>query len=291
MTHSGTSIKAPAKVNIYLKITGKRPDGYHDILSIMVPVDLFDRLDLSLNDTGCIKLSSKGFDVPEDSTNLVYRAAESFFKKIDAKNRGVDITLEKNIPVAAGLGGGSSDAAATLLALNELHACPLNSNNLHGLAVKLGADVPFFLEAVPSIATGIGEKLEHIPNWPEFWYLIVTPPVKISTAWVYENFKMELTSNEYNYIRQTLKNDDFIISDILKNDLEKVTCTSFPVIAALKRKIMDAGAEGSIMSGSGSSVFGIFLSREQAVSARDLLVSDNPRHISVVRGKGIKKTV
>ena len=291
MANPGIRIKAPAKVNVRLEITGKRPDGYHDIFSIMVPIEVFDSLEVRRNDTGQIQFKSKGFDVPEAPANLVYRAANSFFERTCIENRGVDIKLEKNIPVAAGLGGGSSDAASTLMALNELYGFPLKKENLHEIAVKLGADVPFFLEAVPSIATGIGEILEPVPNWPEFWYLIVTPQVEISTAWVYQNYKMELTSNEYDYIRKTLKNDDVIISNILKNDLEKVTSTRFPIINTLKRKIMDAGAEGSIMSGSGPSVFGIFLSREKAVSARNLLMSDNLRHISVVKGKGIKRAV
>lgn len=291
MTKSGIQIKAPAKVNVRLEITGKRPDGYHNIFSIFVPVELYDYLEITQNSTGVIRFSTMGGNVPEDSTNLVYMAADSFFEKIRIKNRGIDIKLEKNIPVAAGLGGGSSDAASTLLALNEMHKFPIEKEELHKIALKLGADVPFFLDAVPSIVTGIGEILEPVPNWPEFWYLIVTPQVEISTAWVYRNYKMELTSNEYDYIRKTLKNDDVIISDILKNDLEKVTSASFPIIPALKRKIMDAGAEGAIMSGSGPSVFGIFLSREKAVSARDLLMSDDLRHISAVKGKGIKKAV
>ena len=280
-------IKAPAKVNVRLEVTGKRPDGYHDIFSIMVPVELYDNLDISLNDSGRINLKSTGFDVPEDPSNLIYRAAESFYSKSGIKNKGIDIRLEKNIPVAAGLGGGSSDAASTLTALNELHAFPLKIEALQGLAVKLGADVSFFLNAVPSIATGIGEVLEPIPNWPELWYLIVTPWIEISTAWVYRNFKMKLTSNEYDYIRKILKNDDVNISRILKNDLERVTSASFPVIEELKTKIMGAGAEGAMMSGSGPSVFGIFSSRAKAVSAGDILLSDNLRHISVVKGKGI----
>ncbi|MBN2418673.1 MAG: 4-(cytidine 5'-diphospho)-2-C-methyl-D-erythritol kinase [Deltaproteobacteria bacterium] len=291
MTKTGIKLKAPAKVNVRLEITGKRPDGYHEIFSIFVPVELYDKLYIGHNNTGLISFKSKGLDVPQDPANLVYRAADSFFKKTGIKNSGVDIELEKNIPVAAGLGGGSSDAASTLLGLNKLYNLPINKEDLHKIALKLGADVPFFLDAVPSIVTGIGEILEPIPNWPELWYLIITPKLEISTAWVYQNYKMELTSNEYDYIRKTLKNDDVIVSSIVKNDLEKVTSTSFPIINTLKRKIMDAGAEAAIMSGSGPSVFGIFLSREKAVSARNLLMSDNVRHISVVKGKGIKKAV
>jgi len=287
LSGSEINVKAPAKVNICLKITGKRPNGYHDLFSVMVPVDLCDILDLSLNNTGQIEIYSDGFNVPTDHTNLIFRAAESFFLKTGIKNKGIEIKLDKNIPVAAGLGGGSSDAANTLLALNKLYSFPMDKIELHKAAVEIGADVPFFLEAVPSIATGIGEILKPIDNWPELWYLIVTPPIEISTAWVYKNFKMKLTSGEYSYIRNILKNDDIEVSSILENDLEKVTSTSFPVINTLKRKIMDAGAEGAIMSGSGPSVFGIFLSREKAVSARDLLMSDNPGNVNMVSGKAV----
>lgn len=290
MVDKSISIKAPAKINARLEITGKRADGYHDLFSIMIPVELFDHIDIKINVSGQISLKSSGFLVPDDPSNLVYRAAKLFFNRAKIKENGVEIVLNKKIPVAAGLGGGSSDAASTLLALNELHSLPITENDLLQLALSLGADVPFFIRSEPSIATGIGEILEPIDNWPQFWYLLITPRVEISTAWVYQNYKMELTSNEYDYIRKSLKNGDIVIKDILKNDLEKVTCTSFPLISALKRRIMDAGAEGAMMSGSGPSVFGVFKSREKAVAAMDLFASDDLRHISVARGF-IKKAV
>jgi 4-diphosphocytidyl-2-C-methyl-D-erythritol kinase len=278
------SVKAPAKINARLEITGKRPDGYHDLFSIMIPVELFDHIDIGLNNSGQISIKSSGFLVPDDPTNLVYRAAKLFYDRAEIENKGVEIGLSKNIPVAAGLGGGSSDAASTLLALNELKSFPLTENDLLQLALSLGADVPFFIKAVPSIATGVGEILEPIPKWPKFWYLIITPQIEVSTAWVYQNYKMKLTSNEYDYISKSLKNGDINITDILKNDLEKVTCTSFPLISALKKRIMDAGAEGAMMSGSGPSVFGVFTSREKAVSAMDQFASEDLRHIGVAKG-------
>jgi 4-diphosphocytidyl-2-C-methyl-D-erythritol kinase len=278
------SKKAPAKINARLEITGKRPDGYHELFSIMIPVELFDYIEIRLNNSGQITLKSSGFSVPDDPTNLVCRAAKLFYDRADIEIKGVEIGLNKNIPVAAGLGGGSSDAASTLLALNELNLFPLMENDLLQLALSLGADVPFFIKAVPSIATGVGEILEPIDNWPEFWYLIITPQIEVSTAWVYQNYKMKLTSSEYDYIRKSLKNGDISITDILKNDLEKVTCTSFPLISTIKKRIMDAGAEGAIMSGSGPSVFGVFLSREKAVQAMDMFTSEELRHIGVAKG-------
>lgn len=275
--------KAPAKINIRLKIIGRRSDGYHDLVTIMVPVNLFDDLDIQSNSKGTIDLNTYGLEVPTDKSNLAYRAAASFFLQTGLRD-GISINLKKNIPVSAGLGGGSSDAAGTLIALNNMYSKPLSDQDLHDMAIKLGTDVPFFLKCVPSLATGIGDILEPIENWPEFHYLIITPPVRISTAWVYNNYKMELTSNEYDYINRVLKNDDFIISDILENDLEKVTSTSFPIINTLKTLLMDAGAEGAIMSGSGSSVFGVFSSHEKAVKAGNFLKTRDLGEIFVVKG-------
>jgi 4-diphosphocytidyl-2-C-methyl-D-erythritol kinase len=199
-------------------------------------------------------------------------------------DEGASINLQKNIPVAAGLGGGSSDAAATLLALNRIHSNPLSDSDLHTLAVKLGADVPFFLNCRPSLATGIGEILEPIPNWPELWYIIIVPPFKISTSWAYRNLKLGLTTDEYAYIFEALKKGTYSISHILENDLEKVTSASFPIINTLKKSLMDAGAEGAIMSGSGPSVFGIFLTHEKAECAKDTLISGNLGKVFMVSG-------
>ncbi|MDB9823094.1 4-(cytidine 5'-diphospho)-2-C-methyl-D-erythritol kinase [Deltaproteobacteria bacterium] len=284
MNTSIYSIKAPAKVNIRLKVTGRRPDGYHELVSIMVPVDLFDILELKVHSGGQIKIQSKGFEVPTDENNLIYLAARLFMSRTGINN-GASITLLKNIPVAAGLGGGSSDAASTLLALNRIYSSPLSDSDLHDLAVKLGADVPFFLNSRPSLATGIGDILKPIPNWPELWYLIITPPIEVSTSWVYKNLKLELTTGEYHYILHILKKDTFSISRILENDLETVTSASFPIINTLKKLLMDAGAEGAIMSGSGPSVFGVFLSSEKAAKARDALASGNLGNVFVVRGE------
>jgi 4-diphosphocytidyl-2-C-methyl-D-erythritol kinase len=281
-------IKAPAKINIRLKVTSRRPDGYHELVSIMAPVEIFDILDLTSPYNGHIQISCEGRDVPADESNLAYRAARDFMSYAGIKD-GVLIVLNKNIPVAAGLGGGSSDGAAVLLALNEMYSNPLSEPELHKLALKLGADVPFFLKGVPSLATGVGELLEPILNWPESWYVIITPPIQVSTAWVYGNLKLELTTGEYDYIVKILKNDTFTISMLLENDLERVTTASFPIINTLKKLLVDAGAEGAIMSGSGPSVFGVFASREKAESAKDLLASLKPGDIFVARGGGGKE--
>jgi len=282
------TIKAPAKINVRLKVTGRRPDGYHELVSIMVPVDIFDTIDLNLSSDRQIMIGCRGREIPADETNLAYRAARDFMSCSGIKD-GVSIVLSKNIPVAAGLGGGSSDGAAVLLALNHMYSNPLSEPELHSLALKLGADVPFFLMGGPCLATGIGEVLEPIPGWPESWYVIVTPLLQVSTAWVYRNLKLQLTTGEYDYIVKTLKNDTFTISGVLENDLETVTTASFPIINTLKKLLVDAGAEGAIMSGSGPSVFGVFASQEKAESAKTFLVSHNPGDIFVARGGGGKE--
>lgn len=285
MEHASYRIKTPAKVNIRLKITGRRSDGYHELVSIMVPVELFDVLEFRLSPTGPVKIVSRGFEVPTDERNLVYRAVSSFMART-GESAGVSVLLDKNIPVAAGLGGGSSDAAATLGALNRMYSYPLSEEDLTHLAINLGADVPFFLHPRPSLATGIGVTLSPIHNWPPYWYVIVSPPVRVSTSWVYENLKLELTRGEYDYIVTTLKNESFTISRILENDLEKVTSAAFPVIHTIKKFLKDAGAEGAIMSGSGPSVFGVFPSQERAGSAKEKCISMDLGDVFMVRGGG-----
>lgn len=268
------TIKAPAKLNIRLKVIGRRPDGYHDIVSIMVPVDLYDFIHLEFIPKKGIEIKSEGFYVPTDEDNLAFRAASLFFSKTKI-NDGLIIKLLKNIPVGAGLGGGSSDAASVLKSLNNFYSNPLSIEELHNMAVSLGADVPFFLECRPSIARGIGDILETIDNWPDFCYLLVTPPIHVSTSWAYKNLRLGLTTDEYNYINSILKYDPIPISRILENDLEEVTSASFPIIETIKRRLLDAGAEGAVMSGSGPSVFGVFLSSDRAKSAGEDLISMN----------------
>ena len=287
-SNSQSSIKnrqflAPAKLNIRLKVTGRRADGYHELVSIMVPVGLFDHIELELIRPGRIMLSCQGLSVPNNKENLVYRAASAFFSKTGTP-RGISIKLTKNIPVSAGLGGGSSDAAFILKGLNEMWSNPLTPQELADLAVCLGADVPFFLLNRPCIARGIGEILEPIEKWPKFWYVIVMPALEVSTAWVYGNLKLKLTKGEYQYIVTWLRKDRFEISRILENDLETVTGFHFPIIASIKKLFLDEGAEGALMSGSGPSVFGIFKSKDKALIAKKNLISKDLGEIFVVEG-------
>ena len=287
-SNSQSSIKnrqflAPAKLNIRLKVTGRRADGYHELVSIMVPVGLFDHIELELIRFRRIMLSCQGFSVPNNKENLAYRAASAFFSRAGTPP-GVSIKLTKNIPVSAGLGGGSSDAAFVLKSLNEMWSNPLKPQELADLAVCLGADVPFFLLNRPCIARGIGEILEPIEKWPKFWYVIVMPALEVSTAWVYGNLKLKLTKGEYQYIVTWLRKDRFEISRILENDLETVTGFHFPIIACIKKLLLDEGAEGALMSGSGPSVFGVFKSKDKALIAKKNLISKDLGEIFVVEG-------
>jgi 4-diphosphocytidyl-2-C-methyl-D-erythritol kinase len=274
---------APAKLNIRLKVMGRRSDGYHELVSIMVPISLFDHLELGTIRQRRISLTCQGLSVPNNEENLAYQAAQAFFSKTGL-HPGLSIKLIKNIPVAAGLGGGSSDAACVLRALNEMYSNPFTFEDLKEMAVRLGADIPFFLYSRPCIARGIGEILECIGNWPEFWYVIVTPPIKVSTSWVYGNLKLELTTGEYDFIISLLEKSPLDVAPILENDLEMVTASHFPIINTIKKSLVEAGAEGALMSGSGPSVFGIFRSENQALSAKRHLSSKNLGDVFVVEG-------
>lgn len=249
--------KAPAKLNLCLKVTGRRPDGYHNLISLMVPVALFDELRLRPGPPGLRLVCGGPFHVAGTPDNLVLRAAELFFARI-GQAPALDIHLTKCIPLAAGLGGGSSDAAATLKALNRIFAAGLTLKDLAALAVRLGADVPFFLYEQPCLAQGIGDILEPIPLKRQWFYVIVTPPILVSTAWVYARLNLTLTDSGDNSILSLIKKGPFHVADLLLNDLEKVTSSHFPIINLIKRALLEAGAEGALMSGSGPSVFGVF---------------------------------
>lgn len=267
-------IDTPAKLNLLLKVTGKRPDGYHDLLSVMVPIDLCDRLELSAHKGGHIDIAWHGYEVPVDEDNLVYRAAKTFFSHTKIRG-GVSIRVTKNIPVAAGMGGGSSDAAATLLSLNGMWGKPVKAREMDIMAKGLGADVPFFLRSAPCLARGIGEILEPLQGWPRTWYVVVAPRLCISTSWVFGNLKLELTTGQDPYIKKLVREKPTDLFKILENDLERVTSASYPIIDTIKRRLLEAGAEGALMTGSGPCTFGVFSSLERALSAKKNIISQN----------------
>ncbi len=264
-------VEAPAKLNIHLSIMGRRPDGYHELLSVIAPVSLADRIELEARSGEEIELSCSGRPLPEDETNLAWRAARAFQSK-GGLRQGVSIRLRKEIPVAAGLGGGSSDAAAVLIGMNRIWPGRLGEADLQKEALGLGADVPFFLAALPSLARGIGADLESLDYWPDLWYVIINPPVEVSTAWVYGQVEIGLTRSEKDYIFKALNQDTFSIFDLLENDLEQVTEPRFPVVTRIKEALLESGAEGALMTGSGPTVFGIFRARNNAETAAQKLI-------------------
>lgn len=255
-------IKAPAKINLFLHVIGQRGDGYHNIITVFQKINLWDEITLSLSkEKRGVHLECYGDLLPEDKTNIAFRAAKMFLDVADIKY-GVEIKLKKNIPIGAGLGGGSSDAAAVLKGLNSLAGNTLNDDNINSLACQLGADVPFFIsDAASAIGTETGTKLEFI-DIPKRFYLLVWPGFSISTKWVYEHF--ELTSR----LDDTIFDAKQIFrSRLWVNDLEKVVTCKYPQIKAIKNRLIDLGAEASMMSGSGSAVFGVFTSRQEAEAA------------------------
>ncbi|HOJ51791.1 MAG TPA: 4-(cytidine 5'-diphospho)-2-C-methyl-D-erythritol kinase [Syntrophales bacterium] len=250
-----------AKINLHLSVLGKRPDGYHDILTLMQRISLADEMEF-LPATGGITLRCPGHPELENAENLVFRAAYMIIAATHWPG-GVKIILKKHIPIAAGLGGGSSNAATTLLVMNEMMGGPLRREELAQMGKKLGADVPFFIYEKNAWASGIGDILTEAGELPFFHVLLVNPGFHLSTRLVYENLNLRLTKNSGRYnIRRISDVGDIV--DNLRNDLEAVALGLHPVIGAIKEKILSFGAEGALMSGSGPTVFGLFLNEEKA---------------------------
>lgn len=264
-------IKAPAKINWSLSVFGKREDGYHNIISLIHAIDLYDTL--IFENSSNIELIC---DFPiKIENNLVYKAVKAIQDYTGFK-RGIKITLRKEIPIGAGLGGGSSDAAATLIALNEIWELNLSKEKLMQLGSSLGSDIAFFFKAPLCIVEGKGEKLQPLKIKIPFCLMIVKPSFSISTKWAYEalGVKGQLTENYEKINNNIWQLYDFLCkgtteSLYLWNDLEKAVIKRYPEIDRLKKRLINAGAVASLMSGSGSTVFGVFQSREEALSAID----------------------
>ncbi len=264
----------PAKINLFLVVNGKRSDGYHELFSLMCPVRLCDYMRLDFHKEAIsVKCADPG--VPEDETNLAYKAASLFFdrlkKRMGSRPAGLAIYIEKRIPVAGGLGGGSSNAAAVLKGLNQKSGYAFTKKELMEMGRLLGADVPFFILAKPALATGIGEKLEIFNGLPGFYVVIACPPVSVSTAEVYKNLNLGLTKCEKKLKYPLFKKQSFKVEEHLCNDLEAVTTSWHSEIAVAKKVMNDSGAAGALMSGSGPSVFGLFWRAEKARMAKAVI--------------------
>ncbi len=258
-------IPSPAKINLFLKVVGRRPDGYHEIITLLCRVSLFDTVVLAF-DRPTITVECAHPGVPEDRTNLAYRAASLFFETLSIHD-GVAIFIDKVVPVAAGLGGGSSNAAAVLLGLNHHYGFPFDDEELRAIALKVGADVPFFLLRRAAVARGIGGDLEVYEDLAPLRVLLVCPKFKVPTAWVYKNLNLGLTNHSENLKILNLKQDFSRAKQFLFNDLEQVTIGKFPEIKTIKKLLLDLGAETALMSGSGPSVFGLFKDGQEATKA------------------------
>lgn len=265
-------IFAPAKINYFLHILGKRPDGYHELDSLMIKLELADRLVLrrrpatgsgGAGGTAGIVMRCSGGEVPSGPDNLAHRAAVAFFAHCGLAPE-VEITLDKRIPVAAGLGGGSSDAAAVLLGLNRLYRVGLAERELLELAAPLGADVPFFIQPAPTArARGIGQQLTPavVPAGVD-WMVLVNPGFGVSTKWVYDNFRLTKQNDPYTFTGSSAEAEAAVPGP--HNDLESVTMAGYPELAAIREQLLAGGAKSALMSGSGPTMFALFAGEREA---------------------------
>ncbi|HTP12299.1 MAG TPA: 4-(cytidine 5'-diphospho)-2-C-methyl-D-erythritol kinase [Bacteroidota bacterium] len=262
------NLRAYAKINIGLRVLDKRPDGFHNIETIFHEIDLFDELTFEPGET--ISLTSPSPVVPTDERNLCVLAAVSFRKRTGGRE-GVKMTLKKNIPVGAGLGGGSSDAAAVLVALNRMWNASLDTADLAALAATLGSDVPFFIQGGTAFGTSRGEKLESIELKIPFWILTVTPPVHVSTSWAYSCVNPRgrpSREDPRSLVTKALAHPSRLAATV-KNDFEEPVFSAHSEIRSLKERLISLGALFAQMSGSGSSVFGFFPDEHSAHKAKD----------------------
>jgi 4-diphosphocytidyl-2-C-methyl-D-erythritol kinase len=275
---------APAKINLYLEILGDRPDGYHELAMVMQNISLADRIDLRSLSVDKIQLHCPHPQVPKDATNLAYRAAELMvqqFPNAFSQYGGVEITIDKQIPVAAGLAGGSTNAAAVLVGIDLLWNLGLTQIELQELGAKLGSDVPFCLAGGTAIATGRGEQISPLPDLDKLYVVLGKHRnLAVSTAWAYSTYRQQFGSNYASdattlsarsarvhsgpLVNAIAHQDGAKIGQLLHNDLEKVVLPAYPQVLELREAFQNSGALGTMMSGSGPTVFALAASNEQA---------------------------
>ena len=262
-------LKALAKINLGLDVIRKREDGYHEVRMIMQTIHLYDKLHIVKQKESGIQITSNLSYVPTNENNLVYKAGKLLMDEFDIKE-GVSVDLVKRIPVAAGMAGGSSDAAAMLYGMNEIFELGLTRRQLMERGVKIGADVPYCLMRGTALAEGIGEKLTQLPPMVKCPVLIAKPQISVSTKFVYENLKLTEEMNHPNIdaLLQDIEDGDLqAIANDMGNVLESVTIPHYPIIAQIKENMMQNGAINSMMSGSGPTVFGLFENEQTAKKA------------------------
>lgn len=271
------SVKALAKINLGLDVVRRREDGYHEVRMVMQTIHLFDRLEISRNDSGRITMETNLSFLPTNENNLVYKAAKLLQDEFAIKD-GVHVWLHKYIPVAAGMAGGSTDAAAVLYGMNRIFELGLTKEQLMERGVKIGADVPYCIMRGTALAEGIGEKLTKLPPMVKCPVLIAKPQISVSTKFVYENLKLNDNTihPDIDRLVADISEGDLIrIAADMGNVLETVTIPEYPVIAEIKENMMQNGAVNAMMSGSGPTVFGLFADESSAVKAYEAMKESN----------------
>lgn len=272
------ALKAYGKINLGLDVLRKRPDGYHDLKMIMQMVDVYDDIVITKTDRKDeIVVATDKFVLENEKGNLAYMAVKLLFDEFDI-HQGIEIKINKRIPIAGGMAGGSSDCATTLMGINKMFDLRLSKEDLMKRGVKLGADVPYCVLGKTAIAEGIGEILTPLPTPPSCYVIIAKPPVSVSTAFVYGNIRPdEITKRpDIDGMAEAIKNGDlYKMSSLLYNVMEDVTVPEYPIIADIKKMMIENGALNSIMSGSGPTVFGIYDNLEKAENTMKLLKKSN----------------
>ena len=265
------SLKAYAKINLGLDVLGTLPDGYHEVKMVMQSISLYDKVNIKKNDSGTINVKTNLSYLPVNGDNLVYKAAYIMKEKYNIQD-GFDIDLFKFIPVAAGMAGGSTDAAAVFKGINIMYNLNATEEELKELGVTIGADIPYCIMGGTALACGIGEKLTRLPGCPKCYFVIGKPYVNVSTKYVYENLVLDESTvhPDTDAIIDAISHANVAgIADNLCNVLETVTVAKYPQIGEIKKVMIEKGALNSLMRGSGPTVFGIFTDYEKAKECND----------------------
>lgn len=285
-------LKSRAKVNLSIDVLGKREDGYHLVEMIMQTIDLYDKLKITEIEENSILIKSNSLDIPLNEDNIMYKAVKLLKNQFNIE-KGIEISIEKNIPVAAGMAGGSSNAAAVLVGLNKLWNLGLSENELKDIGLKLGADVPFCITGGSALAEGIGEKLTNIKGLPEDLNILVCKPnIFVSTKEVYQSLNMDKVKRRpknKELIDALQKEDVKFISENMVNVLEEVTSLKYSEIGQIEDIMIKNKALGSMMSGSGPTVFGLFDNKDCAIKAKeDLQAKYNQVYLVKSSNKGVE---
>jgi len=274
-------VHAPAKINLCLHVTGRREDGYHDLATLMQRVAIQDRLEIAISSGAEITVCCPQLVLSPGVENIAARATRLFLSYV-GEECSVAVRIDKKIPVAAGMGGGSSNAASVLLALNDMLGVKLSQSELISIGMKIGADVPFFLyEQSSAWATGVGERLHPWPGMPPITFVLVNPGIEVSTAWVFKTLGLTCSRPIAKIPRFPVRTSGLV--RLLHNDLEVVTCQRHPVITTIKEHLLAGGAAGALMSGSGPTVFGVFDDQDQAGKVAKVLSTETDWWVQVVK--------